>query len=99
MALKKSAVQEGSNITNVVIFRFDFILDTLGRKAESFNLGLLASQKNAKYVTIVTPLLSNADNHGLLIGGIKSAMKLGTHFLEVCRCPLPLTPTSCKNGA
>ncbi len=59
------------------------IFDTVGSVPSSFSSTLLRLGANAKYVTIVTPMIRNADKHGLLVGGLKSAVKLGTRFIRV----------------
>jgi len=55
--------------------RFDVVLDCTGR-SEGFNLNLLKSWANAKYVTLSPPTLNNFDNNGLLGGILKTGMDL-----------------------
>ncbi len=67
-----------------MICRFDVIVDPLvAHRSPRFHLDLLASRRGATYVTVTSPLMQNADNHGLVLGGVKSAFKLGRHALEV----------------
>jgi|ERR1712137_55258 len=54
---------------------FDVVLDCTGR-SEGFNLNLLKSWANAKYVTLSPPTLNNFDNNGLLGGILKTGMDL-----------------------
>ncbi|XP_046585520.1 LOW QUALITY PROTEIN: reticulon-4-interacting protein 1 homolog, mitochondrial-like [Haliotis rubra] len=56
--------------------KFDLVLDTLGGETPNFSFDLLTKYRNAKYVSIVTPLLRNADSYGLVKGSVKTAVDL-----------------------
>ncbi|XP_067674421.1 reticulon-4-interacting protein 1 homolog, mitochondrial-like [Haliotis asinina] len=56
--------------------KFDLVLDTLGGDTPNFSFDLLTKYRNAKYVSIVTPLLRNADSYGLVKGSVKTAVDL-----------------------
>ena len=66
--------------------RFDLILDTVGGDTPHYSLDLLKTWRNSKYVSIVSPLLSNTDSLGVPGGLLKSIGSLGSHLLKVNRC-------------
>lgn len=51
----------------------DFIFDNVGCEYPGLTMDLLKKWKNAKYVTVVSPLLKNTDKQGLLFGTCMSA--------------------------
>ncbi|PVD29149.1 hypothetical protein C0Q70_11746 [Pomacea canaliculata] len=61
---------------------YDFVLDTVGGQVADYSFDLLATWKNAKLVTIITPLLKNADTFGYVPGLAKSAFSLGSNLLK-----------------
>lgn len=63
--------------------RFDVILDNVGGDTEQWALGLLKPWSGAKYVTLVTPLLSSTDNMGLFSGVITAGCNLHNKALQV----------------
>lgn len=58
-------------------------MDTVGGQVADYSFDLLATWKNAKLVTIITPLLKNADTFGYVPGLAKSAFTLGSNLLKV----------------
>lgn len=60
---------------------FDFILDNLGSNIIENASSLLKPGNNSKYVTVVSPLLSNADHYGLPIGTAVSVAQAFTHTI------------------
>lgn len=54
---------------------FDLILDCIGKDYPALTINLLKSWRNTKYVTLVSPLLKNADDNGLLLGTFKSSIQ------------------------
>merc|ERR1712071_576861 len=54
---------------------FDVVLDCTGR-SEGFDMNLLKSWANAKYVTLSPPTLKNFDENGIVGGMLKSGMSL-----------------------
>ncbi|XP_046365433.2 reticulon-4-interacting protein 1 homolog, mitochondrial-like [Haliotis rufescens] len=56
--------------------KFDVVLDTLGGETPNFSLDLLTKYKNAKYISLVTPFLRNADAYGLVKGSVKTAVDI-----------------------
>lgn len=62
--------------------RFDVILDNVGGDTEQWALSLLKSWSGSKYVTLVSPLLSNTDHSGLLSGGIQAGCTLHNKALQ-----------------
>lgn len=65
-----------------VMDRFDVILDNVGGDTEQWALGLLKPWSGAKYVTLVTPLLSSTDNMGLFGGVITAGCNLHNKALQ-----------------
>lgn len=65
-----------------VMDRFDVILDNVGGDTEQWALGLLKPWSGAKYVTLVTPLLSSTDNMGLFSGVITAGCNLHNKALQ-----------------
>ncbi|XP_035825343.1 reticulon-4-interacting protein 1 homolog, mitochondrial isoform X2 [Aplysia californica] len=61
--------------------KFDLILDTIGGESTSRAASLLGSWKNSKLVTIVSPILKNSDNLGVLPGLVKTALNAGVDTL------------------
>ncbi|RLA46117.1 MAG: NADP-dependent oxidoreductase [Gammaproteobacteria bacterium] len=63
---------------------FDVVLDTVGGKNEARSLQVLATHRNldsqsgicSQYVSIITPVLGNIDQHGFVVGGIRSIATL-----------------------
>lgn len=53
------------------LFSFDLILDCTGRW-DDYDYSLLKSWANAKYLTLVPPLLNNFNHYGVLGGILKS---------------------------
>ena len=66
-----------------MFFRFDLILDPLGGETPSFSIDLLKSWTNAKYITLVMPLLPSTDKYGIPGGLIQSATDLSFNVLKV----------------
>lgn len=64
-------------------FRYDFILDAVGGDTTDYSFDLLKKWSNAKIVTIMTPLLRDADTLGTVPGILKSAAFLGTKVIKV----------------
>ena len=81
--------------------RYDVIFDCTGDDPEQY-MKLLKKHANATYVTIVTPLMRNTDQFGILLGGLKSAItmaactsmvsflfftqKLKVYHASICSC-------------
>ncbi|XP_078736640.1 NAD(P)H oxidoreductase RTN4IP1, mitochondrial [Lampetra fluviatilis] len=61
---------------------FDLVLDGVGGSLEQWALRCLRPWTSAKYVTLVTPLLLNADRFGLGDGMVKSGLTLGRRVLS-----------------
>ena len=59
------------------------ILDPLGGETPSFSVDLLKSWTNAKYVSLVMPLLPSTDKYGIPGGLIQSATDLSFNVLKV----------------
>ena len=59
------------------------ILDPLGGQTPSFSVNFLKSWMNAKYVSLVMPLLPSTDKFGIPGGLIQSATDLGFNALKV----------------
>lgn len=55
----------------VNIYSFDLILDCTGRW-DDYDYSLLKSWANAKYLTLVPPVLNNFNNYGVLGGILKT---------------------------
>lgn len=62
--------------------KFDVILDPLGGETPSFSVDLLKSWTNAKYVSLVMPLLPSTDKYGIPGGLIQSATDLSFNVLK-----------------
>ncbi|KAM9778591.1 reticulon-4-interacting protein 1 homolog, mitochondrial-like [Syngnathus typhle] len=62
--------------------RFDVVLDGVGGDTEEWAVGLLKPWSGAKYVTLVTPLLSETDTLGLLEGLIHAGSTLNTKVIQ-----------------
>ncbi|KAJ0061395.1 hypothetical protein NL108_018238, partial [Boleophthalmus pectinirostris] len=62
--------------------RFDVILDNVGGETEQWALSLLKSWSGSKYVTLVTPLLTDTDHMGALSGGIQAGCSLNSKALQ-----------------
>ncbi|KAE8747807.1 hypothetical protein FOCC_FOCC005420 [Frankliniella occidentalis] len=57
--------------------QFDIVLDAAGLGADAGQYAAcLKEWSNAKYITLRSPLLKNFDEHGLLLGALKSAADL-----------------------
>ncbi|XP_074661586.1 NAD(P)H oxidoreductase RTN4IP1, mitochondrial-like [Tubulanus polymorphus] len=71
------------DIERELVGGFDFVLDTVGTEV-SRNLGLklLRPWMNAKYVSIVTPLLKESGKRGVPLGIACSAGSLTSHVLQ-----------------
>ncbi|XP_055932587.1 reticulon-4-interacting protein 1, mitochondrial-like isoform X2 [Argiope bruennichi] len=54
---------------------FDVILDNVGGEYPDLTIDLLKKWKNSKYVTVVSPLLKNADERGLVLGTFMSGLQ------------------------
>lgn len=54
---------------------FDVILDNVGKDYPALSINLLKSWKNTKYVSLVSPLLKNADDNGIVFGTLKSGVQ------------------------
>ena len=67
-----------------LFFRFDAILDPLGGETPTFSIDLLKSWMNAKYISLVMPLLPSTDRFGIPGGLIQSATDLSFNVLKVC---------------
>ncbi|KAK3098765.1 hypothetical protein FSP39_022868 [Pinctada imbricata] len=69
---------------------FDVILDTVGGGKADYSLDYLRSWRNSKFVSIVTPLMPNSDNLGLIPGLVKSTLNLGQNLIQynpiILRC-------------
>lgn len=61
---------------------FDFILDTVGGKTANDAFALLKRWRNAKLVTLVTPLLTNTDTSGILPGLATASLSLGSNIFR-----------------
>ncbi|XP_069578460.1 reticulon-4-interacting protein 1 homolog, mitochondrial-like [Brachyistius frenatus] len=62
--------------------KFDVVLDGVGGDTEQWAMGLLKPWSGAKYVTLVTPLLSNTDSMGLLDGTVHSGFTLHNKAIQ-----------------
>ncbi|CAL8317966.1 unnamed protein product [Merluccius merluccius] len=63
--------------------KFDVVLDNVGGgDTERWAVGLLRPWSGAKYVTLVTPLLHNADSAGLLEGVARSGCNLHNKAMQ-----------------
>lgn len=51
------------------------MLDNVGKDYPALTIDLLKAWKNTKYVTLVSPLLKNADDNGLVCGTVKSGVQ------------------------
>lgn len=47
----------------------------MGKDYPALTMDLLKSWKNTKYVTLVSPLLQNTDDNGLVLGTVKSGVQ------------------------
>lgn len=47
----------------------------MGKDYPALTMDLLKSWKNTKYVTLVSPLLQNTDESGLVFGTVKSGIQ------------------------
>lgn len=56
---------------------FDLIFDNIGGEYPDLTVDLLKTWKNSKYITVVSPLLKNADDRGVLFGTALSAIQAG----------------------
>ncbi|GBN25008.1 Reticulon-4-interacting protein 1, mitochondrial [Araneus ventricosus] len=54
---------------------FDVILDNVGGEYPDLMIDLLKKWKNSKYITVVSPLLKNADDRGLVLGTFMSGLQ------------------------
>lgn len=57
--------------------RFDLIFDNVGGDYHDLTINLLRSWRNSKYVTVVSPMLKNADEKGVIFGTVLSAVQAG----------------------
>ncbi|XP_070568990.1 reticulon-4-interacting protein 1 homolog, mitochondrial-like [Ptychodera flava] len=64
------------------IGEFDMVLDTLGGAAQDYSMQLLKKWKNASYVTVVSPLLKDTDQYGLLPGLASAAVSMTTNTFK-----------------
>lgn len=62
--------------------RFDFVLDCVGGQQHAFVPELLRKGKFAPYVTVVSPVLKNTDERGLLPGIVLSACQAAQTTLK-----------------
>ncbi|XP_034755558.1 reticulon-4-interacting protein 1 homolog, mitochondrial-like isoform X1 [Etheostoma cragini] len=62
--------------------KFDVILDGVGGETEQWTMGLLKPWSGAKYVTLVTPLLSNTDTMGLPGGMFQTGFALHSKAIQ-----------------
>lgn len=62
--------------------RFDVILDNVGGETEEWALSLLKPWSGSKYVTLVTPLLSNTDHMGLVSGAVQTGCTLHNKAIQ-----------------
>lgn len=60
---------------------FDFILDTAGSNIAENASTVLRPLRSSKYVTVVSPLLSNTDRYGLPLGTTVSVVQAFTHSI------------------
>lgn len=60
----------------------DVVLDPLGGEMPSFSLDMLKSWSGAKYITLVSPLMSNMDKLGLVGGLMKSAADFNCNVIK-----------------
>ncbi len=56
--------------------KFDVILDSVGGQTEDYSVGLLKNSKDARYVSLRSPLMVETDSMGLLRGGVSAGMKM-----------------------
>ncbi|GIY83756.1 reticulon-4-interacting protein 1 homolog, mitochondrial, partial [Caerostris extrusa] len=54
---------------------FDVIFDNVGGEYPDLTIDLLKKWKNAKFITVVSPLLKNADDRGLVFGTMMSSIQ------------------------
>ncbi|GFQ93190.1 reticulon-4-interacting protein 1, mitochondrial [Trichonephila clavata] len=55
--------------------KFDVILDNVGGEYPDLTINLLKKWQNSRYITTVSPLLKNADDRGIVIGTLTSAIQ------------------------
>ncbi|KAF6205373.1 hypothetical protein GE061_019544 [Apolygus lucorum] len=59
-----------------IVGKFDIILDASGTASPNMYLGFLREWKNAKFITLRSPMLSNTDKLGLVGGMAQNALDL-----------------------
>ncbi|XP_059213011.1 reticulon-4-interacting protein 1 homolog, mitochondrial-like [Centropristis striata] len=62
--------------------KFDVVLDSVGGETEQWAMELLKPWSGAKYVTLVTPLLSSTDSMGLLDGVFQAGSTLHNKAIQ-----------------
>ena len=62
----------------------DVILDPVGGDVKDQSIDGLKTWSNAKYVSLVMPLLPDTDKYGIPGGLLQSATSLGGNLLQVC---------------
>lgn len=72
----------GINIIVFLLCRFDIILDASGNATPSVYLCFLREWRNAKFITLRSPLLSNTDKLGLVGGMAQNALDLALTNLK-----------------
>ncbi|GFT29905.1 reticulon-4-interacting protein 1, mitochondrial [Nephila pilipes] len=55
--------------------RFDVILDNVGGEYPDLTINLLKKWQNSRYITVVSPLLKNSDDRGIVLGTLMSAVQ------------------------
>ncbi|TRY98020.1 hypothetical protein DNTS_032626 [Danionella cerebrum] len=63
--------------------KFDLILDNIGGETEKWAPSLLKPWSGAKFVTLVTPFLNNADRLGAVDGMLQSGATLGCKMIKI----------------